>query len=275
MRKECFHSARVDRLAEANRASVNARTPPMPHMDWAWFFDIDGTLVEIASSPASVVVHRELPHLIAQLHFLSGGAVSLITGRAVADVDQFLPMPGISVAGQHGLELRTADGTFIPPSSVDTHLHDVRAALEDAVTRHPGLLLEFKGESIALHYRNAPRLAGYAHRLMRSLRERHAPDFAIRKGKRVVELTHHTADKGVALRKLMKTEPFKGRIPVFLGDDVTDESGFATVNELCGISVKVGPGPTLARWRLGDVTAVREWLRSGMESIMTEKAGNK
>lgn len=252
-------------MAEAKRASTAARTPPTPHMDWAWFFDVDGTLVEIASSPASVIVHDELPDLIAQLHFLSGGAVSLITGRAVADVDRFLPMPGISVAGQHGLELRTADGAFIPGSPVDVDLRDVITALEDAAVRHPGLLVEFKGESIALHYRNAPHLAGYAHRLMRSLRERYAPDFAVGKGKRVVELIHHSADKGTAIRKLMKTEPFKGRIPVFLGDDVTDESGFAVVNELSGFSIKVGPGPTLASWRLNDVTAVREWLRSAME----------
>ena len=247
----------------------------MPLMDWAWFFDIDGTLIEIASSPTSVVVHHDLPNLIAQLYSLSGGAVSLITGRAVTDVARFLPISGISVAGQHGLELRMADGKLIPASAVDADFHSIGAALETAAARHPGLLVEFKGESIALHYRNAPHLAGYAHRLMRSLRERHAPDFAIRKGKRVVELTHHTADKGVALRRLLRTEPFKGRIPVFVGDDVTDESAFAVVNELSGISIKVGPGPTLARWRLGDVTAVREWLRLGMESIMTEEAGNK
>jgi trehalose 6-phosphate phosphatase len=262
-------------LAEAKRASARQRTPPMPHLDWAWFFDVDGTLVEIASSPSSVVVHHELPELIAQLHFLSGGAVSLITGRAVADVDRFLPMPGISVAGQHGLELRTEAGVSIPASSFDTDFHDIRVALEDAAARHPGLFVEFKGESIALHYRNAPRLAGYAHRLMRSLRERHAPDFAIRKGKRVVELTHHTADKGEAIRKLMKTEPFKGRIPVFLGDDVTDEAGFAVVNQLSGISIKVGPGRTVAAWRLGDVSAVRQWLRSGMSSMAAGPTRNE
>jgi trehalose 6-phosphate phosphatase len=244
-------------------------------MDWAWFFDVDGTLVEIASSPASVVVHDELPDLIAQLHFLSGGAVSLITGRAVADVDQFLPMPGISVAGQHGLQLRTADGTFVRSSSDDIDLQDVVSALEDAAARHRGLLVEFKGESVALHYRKAPHLAGYAHRLMRSLRELHAPEFAVKKGKRVVELIHNSADKGVAIRKLMKTEPFKGRIPVFLGDDVTDESGFAAVNELSGVSIKVGPGPTLASWRLNDVTAVREWLRSGMNDKTSDEARNE
>ena len=242
-------------------------------MDWAWFFDIDGTLVEIAATPTSIVVHDELPDLIARLHQRSGGAVSLITGRAVADVERFLPIGGISVAGQHGIEVRTADGTVVPSPSGDVDLADITAALEDAAARHPGLLVEFKGESIALHYRNAPRLAGYAHRLMRSLGNRHAPAFTIRKGKRVVELAPHGADKGEALQKLMKTEPFKGRLPVFVGDDVTDEAAFAVVNELSGISIKVGKGPTVASWRLKDVTAVREWLRAGMDTTTTNGNG--
>ena len=241
-------------------------------MEWAWFFDIDGTLVEIASSPTSVVVHDDLPHLIAQIHSLSGGAVSLITGRAVSDVDRFFPVSELPVAGQHGREVRMSDGTFIAPPRVSGDLDSIRASLEDAAARHPGLLVEFKGESIALHYRKVPRLAGYAHRLMRSLRDRHAQDFTIRKGKRVVEIAHHTADKGLALGMLMESEPFKGRVPVFIGDDVTDESGFAVVNELSGVSIKVGPGPTLARWRLNDVATVREWLRSGIELAITQEA---
>jgi trehalose 6-phosphate phosphatase len=98
---------------------------------------------------------------------------------------------------------------------------------------------------------------------------------AIRKGVRVVGVTHHTADKGEAIRKLMKTEPFKGRIPVFLGDDVTDEAGFAVVNQLSGISIKVGPGRTVAAWRLGDVSAVRQWLRSGMSSMAAGPTRNE
>jgi trehalose 6-phosphate phosphatase len=238
-------------------------------MDWAWFFDVDGTLVEIASSPSNVVVHHDLPDLIAQLFFLTGGAVSLITGRAVADVDRFLPMPEISVAGQHGLEVRTADGTLIPSASNGAELRDLSLALHEAAARHSGLLVEFKGESVALHYRSVPRLAGYAHRLMRTLRDRYAPDFEIRKGKRVVELAHHRADKGVALRNLMTTEPFSGRVPVFLGDDVTDEAGFEAVNEMGGVSIKVGKGSTVARCRLKNVTAVREWLRSGIDSFVS------
>jgi trehalose 6-phosphate phosphatase len=236
-------------------------------MEWAWFFDIDGTLVEIASSPSSVVVHDELPDLIAQLHALSGGAVSLITGRAIEDVDRFLPLPEIPLAGQHGLELRTADGMILSHIVPQQRLDDVQLAVSDAVARHPGLIAEFKGSSIALHYRQAPRLAGYAHRLMKELRSRYAPDLVIQKGKRVVELRPAGSDKGDVIREFMSTRPFTGRVPVFVGDDVTDEVAFRTVNDMGGHSVKVGAGRTAARWRLRDVSEVRDWLRAGVNAV--------
>jgi trehalose 6-phosphate phosphatase len=233
-------------------------------MDWAWFFDIDGTLVEIASAPSRIIVHDELSPTIVQLHVLTGGAVSLITGRAISDVDRFFYLPGIPVAGQHGLELRGADGETTSHPVREETLRRVRDALTDAVARHPGLVAEFKGMSIALHYRMVPGLAGYAHRLVRALRAEYAQDFVIQKGKRVVELKHAGADKGELIRRLMTTKPFKGRTPVFIGDDLTDEAGFGMVNEMSGYSIKVGPGRTSARFRLRTVTQVRQWLSAGM-----------
>jgi trehalose 6-phosphate phosphatase len=234
-------------------------------MDWAWFFDIDGTLVEIASLPSRIIVHDELLPAIAKLHILTGGAVSLITGRAISDVDRFFDLPGISVAGQHGLELRVADGETSAHPVPEEALRRLRDALTDAIGPHPGLVAEFKGMSIALHYRMAPALASYSHRLLRSLGAKYAPDFVIQKGKRVVELKPPGADKGEVIRRLMTTEPFRRRTPVFVGDDLTDEAGFAIVNEMSGYSVKVGPGPTCACFRLRTVTQVREWLSAGME----------
>jgi trehalose 6-phosphate phosphatase len=116
--------------------------------------------------------------------------------------------------------------------------------------------VEHKGSSIALHYRKAPRLGGYAHRVMRELWQKHAPDLVIQKGKRVVELKPIDADKGTAIKALMQTDPFKGRTPVFIGD----EAGFALVNDMGGHSIKVGRGRTVAKWKLRDVNAVRDWL---------------
>ncbi len=222
--------------------------------------------MEIAPSPDRIVVHRDMPPLIRKLHTLTGGAVALITGRSIADVDRVLPLSKMAIAGQHGLEVRSADGTMSTHRVRSGNLNQVRLHLLDAVARHEGLIAEYKGLSIALHYRHAPALAGYAHKLMRSLRSRYVPDFSIQKGKRVVELKPAGTDKGVAIEELMLDPPFAGRIPVFIGDDVTDEHGFKVVNRMGGHSVKIGPGRTHARWRLRDVESLREWLQAGVDS---------
>jgi trehalose 6-phosphate phosphatase len=235
-------------------------------MDWAWFFDIDGTLVEIAQSPSRIVVHDELPDLIARLYELSGGAVSLITGRSIADVDSVLPLEGISIAGQHGLEVRSADGGMLSRVNGDASLAPLTQELAKSVASHSGLRMEFKGGTVALHYREAPSLASYAHRLIRRLRDTYVPAYVLQKGKRVVELRPPGSDKGQAVRMLMSTKPFSGRVPVFIGDDVTDEVGFGAVNAMSGHSIKVGAGRTVAQWRLRDVSAVRDWLRAGVDA---------
>ena len=108
---------------------------------------------------------------------------------------------------------------------------------------------------------------------MRALRSRYVPDYAILKGKRVVELKPAGKDKGVAIRELMATYPFAGRRPIFIGDDATDELGFGVVNAMGGISVKIGHGRTNAGFRLGNVKALRDWLRSGMPTPVEELVG--
>lgn len=243
-------------------------------MQWAYFFDIDGTLIEIAPSPDQIYVDRQLAALIERLHAMTGGAVALITGRSIRDVDQVFPVAGMAVAGQHGLELRDAWGRRITHALRTESLNEVRQQLIEAIARHPGLVAEFKGLSIALHYRAAPRLAGYAHRLMRSLQTRCVPDFVLQRGKRVVELKPAGRDKGVAIADLMEEPPFIGRVPVFVGDDATDEFGFSVVNEMHGHSIKVGGGPTSARFRLKNVSAVKDWLMQGLEAVPAEVIGS-
>ena len=233
--------------------------PPHADVTWAWFFDIDGTLVEIASTPSSIVVHDDLPHLISRLHELSGGAVSLVTGRAIADVDRLLSLPDVSIAGQHGFETRLSSGRVSQQEST-ADLEKIAAEISELTRMHPGLIADYKGASVALHYRRAPQLAGYVHRFMRDLQSRLGSGLVIQKGKKVVELRPADADKGQAIRALMQRKPFTGKIPVFVGDDLTDEAGFAAVNQLGGHSVKVGPGKSGARWRLKNVDEVRAWL---------------
>ncbi|MEP6491549.1 MAG: trehalose-phosphatase [bacterium] len=240
-------------------------------MAWAYFFDIDGTLVDLAATPSAVHPDSDIRRLVHGLYSVTGGAVALISGRSLADIDRLFPRVRLPAAGQHGLERRDATGRLhshpIPEGSLDS----VRAQLREAVARHHGLLIEDKGLSLALHYRSVPRLAGFAHRLMRTLQTELGNGYCVQPGKRVVELKPAGRDKGVAILEFMEEAPFRGRIPVFVGDDATDEYGFAVVNGLGGHSVKVGAGQTAASCRLGDVSAVRAWLNS-LETIPALKA---
>lgn len=240
-----------------------AGVPPGPRTDWAYFFDIDGTLVDIADTPSAVRLGPELRGLVTTLHRASGGAVALISGRAIADIDHLFPDVRFPAAGQHGVERRTAAGGISHHRFSSAGLDRARARLGEAVSRHPGLLLEDKGLSLALHYRRAQRLAGYAHRLLRTALDEAGAEYCLLAGKRVVEIKPAGRDKGTSVEEFMREDPFRARIPVFVGDDITDEYGFTVVNRQHGHSIKVGPGRTAARWRLSTVRDVRAWLRRG------------
>jgi len=243
------------------RAATRPGRALAPSPSWAYFLDIDGTLVAIARSPGGVRIDRNLRSVIEGLHHATGGAVALITGRGIADVDRLFPGLELAAAGQHGIERRDARGRISLHPFPSRRLAAVRSELTETVARHPGLLLEDKGRSLAIHYRGAPRLGGFAHRLAHTMVARLGRAFCAQSGKRVVEIRPSGKDKGTAIQDFMAEPPFKGRAPVFLGDDRTDEHGFAMVNRLGGHSLKIGPGPTVARWRLRDVMAARAWLR--------------
>jgi trehalose 6-phosphate phosphatase len=240
---------------------LSRRRPPRPRRDWAYFFDLDGTLIDFAETPSAVRVGADLRLLLERLYRVTGGAVALMSGRSITELDRLFPHVRMPAAGQHGLERRGARGRVQRHRIPTSRLERARRRIAAQVDGKRGLLLEHKGLSLALHYRRAPGLAAYAHRLARSVlpalgRSR----FCIQRGKYVVEVRPSGKDKGVGVREFMKERPFRGRTAVFVGDDVTDEHGFAMVNRLGGHSIKVGPGPTAARWRLPSVRAVREWL---------------
>jgi trehalose 6-phosphate phosphatase len=241
---------------------MSRRRPPAPRPEWAYFFDLDGTLIDFAATPAAVRVGAHVRALLEQLHRATGGAVALMSGRAITEIDRLFPHATLPAAGQHGLERRAASGRLTRHAVPTRRFERVRLRMATALAGKPGLLLENKGLSLALHYRRAPRLGGYAHRLARSLLPVVGRRFCIQRGKYVVEMRPAGKNKGVGVLAFMKEDPFRGRIPVFVGDDATDEYGFATVNKLDGHSIKVGPGRTAARWRLRNVKAVEQWLRS-------------
>ena len=247
-----------------------SRKLPAPRSDWAYFLDLDGTLLEFVDHPTPARDNGRLRTLLAGLLSATGGAVAVVSGRALADVDRLLGPggPRLPAAGQHGIERRDASGHVTQHPFAAARLEKAREELAAAVAARPGLVLENKGASLALHYRRAPQLGGYAHRLVRSLAPRLGPRFRILAGKRVVEVKPAGRDKGAAVLEFMREPPFRGRAAVFIGDDIADEHGFTAVNRLGGVSIKVGPGRTAARWRLRDVAAVWAWLASGWGNLL-------
>lgn len=237
----------------------NASLPP-PSVEWAYFLDVDGTLVELAAHPDAVIVPQALRDMIAASHRHCGGALAVVSGRSVAALEAMLGIPGLAMAGQHGLERRDPDGSVRQLVLAPAALDEVAALLAPLHARHPGLLLERKGMSLAIHYRQAPRLGSHLHRLLGDFLASSPRGLQLQKGKYVLELKPAGHDKGSAIAAFMAQAPFEGRKPVFIGDDLTDEHGFAMVNAMQGISIKVGRGATRAAWRLPDVTAVRAWL---------------
>jgi trehalose 6-phosphate phosphatase len=169
--------------------------------------------------------------------------------------------PGLTlpIAGQHGCERRDAEGTIHLHAPVKATQARLRKMLQKLAQRHPRLILEDKGASLALHYRSTPQLASHVHRtLRRSLRD--DDGYRLQPGKMLLEVRPEGSDKGTAIKDFMAEPPFAGRLPVFVGDDQTDERGFAAVEKLYGWTVKVGPGQTVARFRLGQPAAVKRWL---------------
>jgi trehalose 6-phosphate phosphatase len=232
----------------------------MPDTAWAYFLDVDGTLVDLAPSPSAVHVEPGTKDLLHGLHLATGGAVALISGRSLHDLDLLFRGPALPAAGQHGLERRNGRGEVWRLHVASDSLSLARARLTALASRHGGLFVEDKGLSLALHFRAAPQLEHEMHAAVHAIVAELGAGYVVQTGKLVVELRPTGSDKGEAIAAFMSEEPFRARVPVFIGDDATDEHGFATVNAMGGHSVKVGEGPTIARWRLPDVRAVERWL---------------
>ena len=224
----------------------------------ALFLDFDGTLVEIAPHPDDVVLLPRTRELLGVLAELTGGAVAIVSGRPLAQIDAFLAPLKLPAAGSHGAELRRkASGELTLADGVQL-LEHARDPVRRFAERH-GLLVEQKTGAISLHYRSHPEHRDQALALCRDLAD---GDDGVRviDGDMVVELALADVDKGFAVEHLMEQAPFAGRAPVVLGDDATDEDAFAAVQALGGHAIKIGDGPTGARHRMPDVSAVHDWL---------------
>lgn len=239
--------------------------PPAANPAWAYFLDLDGTLIHLADTPQAVLVDQSLLELITRLLSATDGAVALVSGRMISDMQGRIDLPKLAMAGLHGLERRDSDGRLWIHAAPPATKSAIKDALASLMARHPGLLLEDKGLTLALHYRLAPRMAGTVHRLMARFANAPGQALELQRGKCVVEIKPAGIDKGTAVFEYLAEFPFKGRHPVFIGDDANDERGLAAVNQVNGISIKVGKGVSCARFRLPDVDAVHRWLGAAMK----------
>lgn len=227
----------------------------------ALFLDFDGTLVDLAPQPEAVIVPPALIRTLEGLRQYLGGALALISGRPIEQIDRFLQPMRLPVAGVHGAERRNAQGevSLLPALPLEV----VEQTALRLAREHPALRVEIKRGSIALHYRQAPELEAQCLDAMQHAVEQ-SPGLTLLRGKMVVEAKPGGASKGAAIEAFLAEAPFAGRTPVFVGDDITDEVGFATVQRLRGLGVKVGAGPSVAWQRIATPAAFRKQLQSAV-----------
>jgi trehalose 6-phosphate phosphatase len=239
------------------------QTLPRLSQPIALFLDFDGTLVELAEQPELVRVPPLLVPLLTLLHQQLGGALAIVTGRRIVDVDAFLAPLVLPSAGEHGARRRDANGELMSAPAPD--LNAVIDRLVPLAERYHGLRLERKETGVSLHYRNAPELEELCRSTMTDALQ-NQPGLALLHGKCVFEAKPAGVNKGRAIEAFMQEAPFAGRQPVFAGDDVTDEAGFEVVQSLQGFGIKVGLGPSLALHRCAGPAAFLAWLGSLTEA---------
>jgi trehalose 6-phosphate phosphatase len=227
----------------------------------AVFLDFDGTLVDIAAQPEAVVVPAGLLDTLAALQDYLDGAIGVVSGRPIEQIDLFLKPLQLPAAGVHGAERRGADGRLhlvpTPP------LRAVEAAAAALAARPPALRREVKRGSVALHYRQAPELEqACVETLQQAVAD--SPGLTLLRGKMVVEAKPGGATKGRAIEEFMLEAPFAGRTPLFVGDDTTDEVGFSTVQRLGGMGIKVGEGASVAWQRVPTPSHFRRELHDAV-----------
>jgi trehalose 6-phosphate phosphatase len=232
----------------------------------ALFLDFDGTLVDIAPTPDAVSVEPGLTGTLTLLQRALDGAVALVSGRPLAQLDTFLAPLVLPAAGVHGAERRRPDG--VVERRALPALERVADAAMQLAGLQPGLIVERKTSSVALHYRGAPQCEALCRATMQQV-VAVEPGLHLMLGKMVVEALPRGVSKGRAVEAFLRERPFAGRKPVFIGDDVTDEDGFEAVQRAGGVAVRVGDGTTVALHRLPTPSAVRRWLARQLETVGT------
>ncbi len=218
----------------------------------ALFLDLDGTLIDLAATPDSVVVPPELPGVLGRVRDLLEGALAIVTGRPISQVDALLPDVATAVAGEHGGAIRAAPDAPVERAAGEAVPPAFLAEAEALVARYPGAILERKVRGYVLHFRRVPDAGPvFAQALRATLRD--WPHHLLSAAHMAWEVKPHGIDKGGAVARLMAACPFAGRVPVFIGDDVTDEDGMRVARQFGGLGLRV-------QECFGDAAGVRAWL---------------
>lgn len=247
--------------SSASEASTLSSLPPLERL--ALLLDLDGTLIDIAPTPEDVVVPDALPGLLARLGRRVGGALAVVSGRTIASVLALFPAADFLVAGEHGAQLRTPDGALetlaLPPVPAGW-----REELARIAAHHGGVLLEEKPHGFVLHYRRAPAARGLLERAARALLAAHGEDFVLQPAHMAWEIRPRGVDKGGAVQALLRRPAFAGRVPVFVGDDVTDLDGMRAARAAGGFGFEV-------ERTFGDAGGVRAWLGELLDRAGAER----
>lgn len=235
----------------------------------ALFLDFDGTLVDLATQPEAVRVTPDVIPALQQLATGLNGALAIVSGRRLPDLDSLLAPLHLPIAAEHGAQRRLASGEIMKMAAPD--LRDVICRLHALVQRHHGLRVEVKTAAVALHYRHAPELEDLCLQAMTDAVSSSA-DVELLHGKCVFEIKPAGISKGTAIAAFMAQPPFTGRLPLFAGDDVTDEAGFSAVQQLGGCGIKVGEGTTQALCHCASPTALRQWLQRACQELAAPRA---
>jgi len=224
--------------------------------EYAFYLDLDGTLAPIVDHPDDVVIEPKMLDLLNWLKTASNGAVAILSGRSLAEIDGIIAPVVLHAAGEHGAETRGAGGmrqAVKLPAEAYTEI--------SSFAQSHDLLVERKAGGAALHYRTSPGHAEASKDFMQMLAARHE-GFRVLHGKMVSEIASVVCSKETALRDFAMVAPFQDRLPVMIGDDVTDEDGFRAARSLGGFGIKVGEGDTVASYRLASISNLYNWLSS-------------
>jgi trehalose 6-phosphate phosphatase len=238
---------------ESRLRDTRPSAPPTPARNWALFLDLDGTLLDIAPTPNGVVVPHDLISDLQGAARALNGAVAIVSGRALADIDRLLNPLQLAAGSEHGVVVRLPDGTEegvgqpVPVSWTQ--------ALVELQEAYPGVAIEVKPHNVVAHFRNAPDREADVMRVAQDLIARDPQDFELIEAKMAVEIRPRAITKARPVERLMSMSPFRGRLPVFVGDDVTDEDGFKAARAHGGLGLHV------ATEFDGQPQNVRDWLK--------------